>query len=325
MKGVYGVITTHYTNLKHFASSADGIVNGAMMFDNHLMQPLFRLDIGKPGSSFAFEIARKIGLPEEILAVASDKIGEDHINFDRHLKDILRDKRYWEGKRQEIRSRSKKLDEMAEKYDIEISRIKDERKEIIEKAKEEASSLLKEANRQIENTIRQIKESNAAREKTLEARSELEKLKISISEESDEDAAIERKIEKLKAREKSKGVKIKKVRPANEKEGSEKQALNKPVEAGEMVIIDGTSTPGEVVKIEGRRATVIIGNVTTTADISLLRRLTREEKSRKRVQTANNRKLDWEITGRRSNFKSERDIRGMRAERGIAGCAGDGR
>ena len=120
--GSYGVITTHYTNLKHFASLTEGIVNGAMLFDHHLMQPLFQLSIGKPGSSFAFEIARKIGLPEEILARASEKAGVKNINYDRNLKDIARDKRYWETKRQSIRQQEKRLEELVSQYEKEIVR-----------------------------------------------------------------------------------------------------------------------------------------------------------------------------------------------------------
>ena len=183
-KHVYGVITTHYTNLKHFASLTEGIVNGAMAFDNHLMQPLFQLTIGKPGSSFAFEIARKIGLPEEILEEASGKAGVKNINYDRHLKDIARDKRYWEAKRQSIRQQEKRLEELMAEYEKELSGAKTLRKEIITKAKDEAQHLLKESNRMIENTIRQIKESQAEKEKTKDIRQQLEEFKNVVEEET---------------------------------------------------------------------------------------------------------------------------------------------
>jgi DNA mismatch repair protein MutS2 len=183
-KKVFGVITTHYTNLKHFASLTDGIVNGAMAFDNHLMQPLFQLTIGKPGSSFAFEIARKIGLPEDILAVASEKVGVKNINYDRHLKDIARDKRYWETKRQSIRQQEKRLEELMAEYETELSGAKTLRKEIIIKAKDEARNLLKESNRMIESTIRQIKESQAEKEKTRDVRQQLEDFKNAVVEET---------------------------------------------------------------------------------------------------------------------------------------------
>ena len=182
-KKMYGVITTHYTNLKHFASVNEGIVNGAMAFDNHLMQPLFQLTIGKPGSSFAFEIARKIGLPEEILSEASGKAGVKNINYDKHLKDIARDKRYWETKRQSIRQQEKRLEELMTEYEKELSGAKMLRKEIVSKAKDEAQHILKESNRMIENTIRQIKESQAEKEKTKDLRQQLEEFKNAVVEE----------------------------------------------------------------------------------------------------------------------------------------------
>ena len=139
--GCFGIITTHYTNLKHFAASAEGVINGAMLFDNHRMQPLFRLDIGQPGSSFAFEIARKIGLPEEVLLKAQETVGQDHIDFDRHLKDILRDKKYWEHKRQQIRMAEKRLTELVEKYDLELKDTEKFKKKIISDAKQKAEEI----------------------------------------------------------------------------------------------------------------------------------------------------------------------------------------
>ena len=205
--GSYGVITTHYTNLKHFASLTDGIINGAMLFDNNLMQPLFQLSIGKPGSSFAFEIARKIGLPEEILKIASEKAGIKNINYDRNLKDIARDKRYWETKRQNIRQHEKRLEELMEQYEKEISGAKNLRKEIISKAKTEAESMLSETNRMIENTIRQIKESQAEKEKTKEARLKLDEFRQTVAEEvKPVDTASEEKVIRLTR-------KVKKLKP----------------------------------------------------------------------------------------------------------------
>src|SRR5665647_1137571 len=155
-----------------------------MAFDNHLMQPLFQLQIGKPGSSFAFEIARKIGLPDEILNNASEKAGVKNINYDKHLKDIARDKRYWENKRQNIRQQEKRLEELMAEYDKELSGAKTLRKEIITKAKDEAQHLLNESNRMIESTIRQIKESQAEKEKTKDVRSQLEEFKSVVKEQA---------------------------------------------------------------------------------------------------------------------------------------------
>ncbi|GAB1454619.1 hypothetical protein MASR2M47_46750 [Draconibacterium sp.] len=176
----FGVITTHYTNLKHFASSAEGIENGAMLYDSQNMNPLFQLEIGKPGSSFAFEIARKIGLPEDILANATEKIGKDHIDFDRNLRKINRDMRYWESKREKIRKVEKMLDEMAATYETELKETQKQRKEIMKKAKEDAEILLSGVNKKIENTIHEIRIEQAEKEKTKKARENIETLKHEI-------------------------------------------------------------------------------------------------------------------------------------------------
>ncbi|HBZ21928.1 MAG TPA: endonuclease MutS2, partial [Bacteroidales bacterium] len=228
--GAFGVLTTHYTNLKHFASLTDGIVNGAMLFDNNLMQPLFQLSIGKPGSSFAFEIARKIGLPEEILKIASEKAGIKNINYDRNLKDIARDKRYWEMKRQNIRQHEKRLEELLEQYEKEISGAKNLRKEIITKAKTEAESILSETNRMIENTIRQIKESQAEKEKTREVRVKLDEFRQTISEEKEpDDTASEEKVNRL-------ARKIKKLKPDSvERNQPVTEKTEKPFKPGDAV------------------------------------------------------------------------------------------
>jgi len=170
--GTFGVVTTHYTNLKHLAASEEGVINGAMLFDNRNMQPLYRLDIGKPGSSFAFEIARKIGMPEEVLREAGGKVGEEHVLFDKHLRDILRDKRYWENKRKKIRQTEKRLESLLEKYETEMTALQEQRKEILAGAQEEADRLLSDVNRKIENTIRIIRETQAAKERTKKDRGE---------------------------------------------------------------------------------------------------------------------------------------------------------
>lgn len=317
--GVYGVLTTHYSNLKHFASSAEGIVNGAMMFDNHHMQPLFRLDIGKPGSSFAFEIARKIGLPEDILANASDKVGEDHINFDRHLKDILRDKRYWDKKRQNIRVNSNRLDELIEQYEKEMSALKSERKELISKAKTEAKKLIDDANKKIERTIKEIREAQAEKEKTKKIRAGLEEVVTDSNVGNDTDEKIERKIEKLREKEKN----LKKTREMRDVAGLKTEAKAKtkeevledrPLRIGDKVMIEGASAAGEVSEIKGKRVSVEFGNIKTTVDEKKLRRISGNEYSRISRQNRQIPSLDWEVTQRKSRFKPEIDLRGERAE-----------
>ena len=164
-KGTFGVITTHYQNLKHFAEDHEGVVNGAMLYDRHEMRALFQLQIGNPGSSFAVEIARKIGLPEDVIADASEIVGSEYIQSDKYLQDIVRDKRYWETKRQNIRRREKQMEETIARYERELEELDRSRKEILKKAKEDAGRLLEESNARIENTIRTIKEAQAEKER----------------------------------------------------------------------------------------------------------------------------------------------------------------
>lgn len=212
-KGTFGVITTHYQNLKHFAEDHEGVVNGAMLYDRHLMQALFQLQIGNPGSSFAVEIARKIGLPEEVIADASEIVGSEYINADKYLQDIVRDKRYWETKRQNIRKREKQMEETIAKYEEELQELEKSRKEILRKAKEDAEKLLQESNARIENTIRIIKEAQADKERTQSARQELTDFKNQIEdiEKKNKEDEIIRKMEKL--REKQERKKIKRIKP----------------------------------------------------------------------------------------------------------------
>ena len=193
---VRGVITTHYTNLKHLAAETPGIANGAMLYDNHRMLPLFELKIGKPGSSFAFEIAKKIGLPKEILEDAAAKVGEDHINYDKHLKDIARDKRYWEEKRRKIHENEKRLDEVVEKYSNELSEASRIRKEIIREAQQKAQEIIADANAAVEKTIREIRENQAKKEKTREIRRRMEeeKQRLLSEEQNEEEERIRKKM-----------------------------------------------------------------------------------------------------------------------------------
>ena len=190
----FGVITTHYQNLKHFAEDTEGIVNGAILYDRHLMQPLFKLSIGNPGSSFAVEIARKIGLPEDVIADASANVGADYINMDKYLQDIVRDKRYWESKRQNIRQQEKKLEDVTSRYEQDLEAVNKQRKEIIREAKAEAQRILAEANAKIENTVREIKEAQAEKEQAKRGRKALEEFKNSVMATEEEDDKIARKM-----------------------------------------------------------------------------------------------------------------------------------
>jgi len=197
-KGCYGVITTHYANIKYYASNTEGIANGAMMFDVQNIRPLFRLETGKPGSSFAVEIARKIGLPEDIIRAAGEKAGSDHINIEKQLREIARDKHYWEQKRDRIRLTDRKVEELEQTYAGQLSKIRAERQEILKKAKLEAQQLIADANRQIENTIRTIREAQAEKELTRLARRELDDFRDAVTktDTADKDAEVAREIER---------------------------------------------------------------------------------------------------------------------------------
>ncbi|GET26145.1 endonuclease MutS2 [Prolixibacter sp. NT017] len=316
--GTYGVITTHYTNLKHFASSAEGIENGAMLYDSHQMEPLFRLQIGKPGSSFAFEIARKIGLPEDILKEASDKIGQEHIDFDKHLRDIVRDKRYWEGKRQRIRKVERHLDDMAGKYESDLEETERMRKEILAKAKREADELLSNTNRMIERTIREIKEANAEKEQTRKVRRELDDFRDEVEKKATEDEEkIARKMEKLrqkeqKRREKSprKEPEKKKVKPA--------QPKTPTLEVGAKVRLQGQQAAGEVLEINGKNIVVAFGALRSTVKRDKLEVVSNSQLKKEGVQKNKTiARINDAIADRKMTFKPEVDVRGMRAEEAL--------
>ncbi len=314
----FGVITTHYTNLKHYASSAEGIVNGAMLYDSQNMNPLFQLEMGKPGSSFAFEIARKIGLPEEILERATEKVGKKHIDFDRNLRQINRDKRYWETKRQKIRKVEKILDEMAVNYEEELQETIKLRKEIMKKAKEDADLLLANVNRQIENTIQEIRKSQAEKEQTKRARLKLSKLKEEVADISNaNDEQINRKIEKLRQHEEKRNQ----HRPEESvkskvKERTEKQPELKP---GDKVRIKGQNTTGDLIELNEKNAVVAFGQLITTLPRNQVERLSNNEaKKLEKNRPASRSQLAGNFSERRLSFKPEIDIRGQRVEEALS-------
>ncbi|MDR1273816.1 MAG: endonuclease MutS2, partial [Odoribacteraceae bacterium] len=273
-KSVKGVITTHYTNLKHFAASTDGIENGAMLYDAHRMSPLFRLEIGNPGSSFAFEIAKQIGLPREIIDDATGKIGEDHVNFDKHLKEIIRDKRYWEEKRKQIHQNEKRLEEVLQKYQHELEEASKLRKEVLKTAKEKAQEILRGANNTFEATIREIRESQAEKERTKKARQLFEQEKIQLLEADDEEERLQRRIEQLRDREKRKEKREKK-HPAAPTTGSapDKQE-SETLAKGDFVQLDNNAT-GEVIEITDKSVVVALGSLITTVKPGRLTKISR--------------------------------------------------
>lgn len=305
--GTYGVITTHYSNLKHFASVTDGIINGAMLFDTTLMQPLFRLDIGKPGSSFAFEIARKIGLPEDLLHEASLKAGVKNVKFDRHLKDIARDKRYWEMKRQNIRKHEKRLEELIDEYEKELSGAKNLRKEIISKAREEARRILEDSNRIIENTVREIKESQAEKERTLEARKKIAEFRQEVESLKEEPEISGRHLELER---KTPQV----IRKARENKKQDIKTDVSTLKPGDAVRLTDTGVAGEVIEISDNNLTVETGSFRLRVSVSKVEKISKKELKKSLTAGRPLQQTDPLINERKLRFKPEIDIRGVRGD-----------
>lgn len=317
-KGTFGVITTHYQNLKHFADDHEGVVNGAMLYDRHEMRALFQLQIGNPGSSFAVEIARKIGLPEEVIADASDIVGSEYIQSDKYLQDIVRDKRYWETKRQNIRKREKQMEETIARYEREIEELNRSRKEILRNAKEEAEHLLKESNAKIENTIRTIKEAQAEKEKTREARQELTDFRKQVEEA--EKAALEDKIaQKMnKLREKQERKKEKKEKKGNEPAPVKPTPKVIPLQKGDYVRIKGQTSTGEIMEINGKNAVVMFGLMKTNVKTDRLERTDAPKKEALQNKTTFISSATQDhMYDKKLNFKQDLDVRGMRGDEAI--------
>jgi len=312
-RGAYGVITTHYTNLKHFATSQEGISNGAMAFDSQLMQPLFRLDQGKPGSSFAFEIAKKIGLPQEILTDAATRAGEGNVDFDRNLREIARDKRYWEKKREAVRRHEKRLEELIATYEAQLGDIKTQKKEIITQAKSKAEEMLRDTNRMIENTIRSIREAQAEKEKTKEVREELDSFREHLEKEEKQaevPLAAKPRID-IPAASIVKRISAKKEvpQPVRKKKTS--------LAPGDYVKIAGTDTVAQVTEIKGKKVQVVSGSLKMNVDISMTEPVTAEEQKKAASAGVKQQKVDWSLTTRRNRFNPEIDVRGMRTDEAL--------
>lgn len=316
-KKTFGVITTHYQNLKHFAEDHEGVVNGAMLYDRHEMRALFQLQIGNPGSSFAVEIARKIGLPEEVIADASEIVGSEYIQSDKYLQDIVRDKRYWETKRQNIRKREKVMEDTIARYERELEELEKSRKEILKKAKEDAEHLLEESNAKIENTIRTIKEAQAEKERTRMARQELTDFRQQV--EAADKAALEEKIARKmeKLREKQERKKDKKNKQANQPAA---QPVPKvvPIQVGDYVRIKGQTSVGQVMELNGKNAVVMFGLMKTNVKAE---RLERAEAPKQSLNTTKATFVSSETQERmyekKLNFKQDIDVRGMRGDEAI--------
>ena len=335
LKKTFAVITTHYQNLKHFAENHEGVVNGAMLYDRHEMQALFQLSIGQPGSSFAIEIARKTGIPEEVISDASDIVGRDYIQSDKYLQDIVRDKRYWEGKRQTIHQHEKSLEGRIAHYESSIEEIEQERKAILRRAKEQAEELLRESNKKIENAIREIRESQAEKERTRLAREELNTFKEELDniDTRTNDELIERKIrqiqERKERREKRKAEKAEARGHVGAPSPHSTKAPTRPqkIVVGDTVRIIGLTSVGTVESIDGKMATVIFGGMKTKMRMERLEHAEKPKSEKTKSEERNtaiagsyaNVSNDTRnvIDNRKLNFKQDLDVRGMRGDEAI--------
>ncbi len=309
---VFGVITTHYTNLKHFATSQEGISNGAMAFDNQLMQPLFRLDQGKPGSSFAFEIAKKIGLPQEILSDAASRAGTGNVDFDRNLREIARDKRYWERKREAVHRHEKRLEELISSYESQLGDIKTKQKEIIGQAKNKAEELLRDTNRMIENTIRSIREAQAEKEKTREVREELDSFREHLTVTEKQPAVTLPEAPQLKSS--TAGI-VRRISRQTPKPVVKKKPDK--VSPGDYVRITGSDTVGEVTEVKGKKLQLISNNLKMSVDIDRTEPVSAAEYRKAAGSGRPQPKIDWSLNVRRNQFNPEIDVRGMRTEEAL--------
>ena len=315
-KGTYGVITTHYTNIKYFASNHRGVANGAMMFDVQNIRPLFRLEMGEPGSSFAIEIARKIGLPEELIRSASEKAGSEVISLERQLREVARNRNYWEQKRERIRIADRRVEEMESEHAERLAKLKEERAAIIRQAKEDAKVILDQTNRTIENTVRVIRESQAEKETTRLARREIEALKENVINGVDylsaESERVEREMEKIERRRQKRAERKAQRGEAVEAVKTEEPKVL-PVEVGAKVRIVGQEGVGEVVSMKGKKATVAIGQIMTTIAIDRLEAISNSEFKKQTRPTSARTVVSVDISSRKLAFKDNIDIRGMRA------------
>ena len=327
-RGVYGVITTHYTNLKLYASADTGVMNGAMMFDVKNIAPMFKLEMGLPGNSFAFELARKMGMPEDIIKDAENRAGEEFVGIERNLRKIARNRKALDEKLERIRHTDKTLESITDKYQKELQQIKQTKKEILDQAKKEAEEIIKGANKQVENTIRTIKESQAEKETTQVARKELQGFMSLLAakkeqEQKEKDDYIERKIKQIDARrERQKQRKAQKADDKAAQEALEQLAEQQRIEAfrsaplkvGEKVRVKENGMVGEVAKVSAKAVVVVIGHISSKMPLDKVERITSNEfkSAVKETSKPSAVKVDTSISERKLNFKTEIDLRGAR-------------
>ena len=318
-RGAFGVITTHYTNLKLYASGPDtGVINGAMQFDAAKIQPLFKLDIGMPGNSFAFELARKMGLPENIVKDAETRAGEEFVGMERNLRKIVRNRRALDEKLQKIKNTDKTLDSITERYQKELEGIKQTKKEILDQAKKEAMEIVQGANKTIENMIRTIKESQADKEKTSVARKDLQEFITALqtkkeSEQKNHDDYLDKKLKQLSERKRKSAARKNGIAQEAVRETSE-QFRSGPLKVGEKVKVKDNGMVGEVVRVSNKAVTVAVGNITSKMPLDKVERISSNEYKAARKESVTPRSVidNSGLRERRLRFSPELDVRGER-------------
>ncbi|MDR2765793.1 MAG: endonuclease MutS2 [Tannerella sp.] len=308
--GSFGIITTHYPNLKQYADRTEGVVNGAMLCDRHRMQPLFKLSIGLPGSSFAIEIARKIGLPEDIIADASAKVGSDYIEMDGFLQDIVRDKRYWESKRQSIRQQEKRLEELTARYEQDLDALNGQRREIMKTARQQAEQILADANARIENTIREIREAQAEKERTRSVRQTLDDFKTSLQADGEDDERAAHRMHRPGERRTRKKKSAKPLSPPSQEQTA--------WAVGDAARLKGQQAVGTVLELNGKQAIVALGMIKSTVKTEQLEKVSRDVlRKESRQHTFISRQTADDIYEKKLTFKQDIDVRGMRGDEAL--------
>ncbi len=301
---MWGVITTHYQNLKNFAEDTPGLINGSMLYDRHLMQPLFKLAIGNPGSSFAIEIARKTGLPAPIISDAEKIAGSDYVKLDRYLLDIARDKRYWENKREAIKNKEKKIDSLLAQYEDDAETLRSKRKEIIREAQADARRIIEESNASVERTIREIRNAQAEKERTKEARRKL-------AEQREELLRNEGRVDEHPLLKTDRKPRRKKNEPKPQ------PVTEKPFAVGDNVKLEGQTTVGTILEIDGKNAVVSFGMMKTTVKTDRLRHTMSKPSAGQQAASFVSSQTSSASRDRQLSFSREIDLRGMRVDEAI--------
>ncbi len=336
----YGIITTHYQNLKHFAEKDTSVVNGAMLYDSAEMRPLFMLQVGQPGSSFAIEIAKKMGLPADVIRYATQLVGKDYVLSDKYVQDIVRDKAYWQSKRRNVENREQQLTDTLARYEREMTNFQQERREVLAQAKADAKHIVESANAQIENTIRSIRQAQAEKERTREVRQELAQFKETLEQNVDEEDRIARKISKIQRRAERRMEGADNARQRNAKkqeafaaklrratsgcaaEGAQPTGQTpdaQPLQVGDYVRIKGQTTTGRIESLSGLSAKVLFGMMYTQVPLKRLERTQAPPppSALERANTFVSKETRDAMTEKRLHFRPEIDIRGMHVDEAL--------